>query len=131
MAHRTAIFPAGRRELYERNKYSAAVASGGFLFVSGQVGSKDDGSPHADPEAQLRLAFAHLNSVLAAAGCTFADVVDFTVFIVDPEKPMPVFFKLKDDFWGEPPCAPLTGIGITWLYGFHFELKVTARLPDA
>ena len=79
MTQRTAVFPPGGRELYERNKYSAAVASGGFLFVSGQVGSKDDGSPHADPEAQLRLAFAHLNSVLAAAGCTFADVVDFTV----------------------------------------------------
>jgi enamine deaminase RidA (YjgF/YER057c/UK114 family) len=91
MTQRIAIFPAGRRELYERNKYSAAVASGGFLFVSGQVGSEEDGSPHADPEQLLRRAFANLNSVLAAAGCTFADVVDFTVFIVDPEKLMPVF----------------------------------------
>ena len=30
MTKRTAIFPAGRQELYERNKYSAAMASGGF-----------------------------------------------------------------------------------------------------
>jgi enamine deaminase RidA (YjgF/YER057c/UK114 family) len=37
VSQRTAIFPAGRRELDERNKYSAAVASGGFLFVSGQA----------------------------------------------------------------------------------------------
>ena len=43
------IFPAGRQALYERNKYSAAVASGGFLFVSGQVGSREDGSPEPDP----------------------------------------------------------------------------------
>jgi enamine deaminase RidA (YjgF/YER057c/UK114 family) len=131
MTQRIAIFPAGRQELYERNKYSAAVASGGFLFVSGQVGSEDDGSFHADPERQLRRAFVNLNSVLAAADCKFADVVDFTVFIVDPEKLMPVFYKVKHDFWGEPPYPPLTGIGVTWLYGFHFELKVTARLPDA
>lgn len=131
MTTRTAVFPTGRQALYDRNKYSAAVASGGFLFVSGQVGSQEDGSPHAEPEAQLRLAFAHLDSVLAAAGCTFADVVDFTVFIVDPEKLMPVFFKVKDDFWGEPPYPPLTGIGVTWLYGFDFELKITARLRDA
>jgi enamine deaminase RidA (YjgF/YER057c/UK114 family) len=68
MTQRTAIFPAGRRELYERNKYSAAVTSGGFLFVSGQVGSKEDGSPHAEPEAQLRLAFAHRVRRLPLAG---------------------------------------------------------------
>ena len=128
MTTRTAIFPAGRQELYERNKYSAAVASGGFLFVSGQVGSQEDGTPPADPEEQLRLAFANLNRVLAAAGCSFDDVVDFTVFIVDPERLMPIFFRVKDEFWGDPPYPPLTGIGVTWLYGFQFELKVTARL---
>ena len=131
MAKRSAIFPAGRQELYERNKYSAAVKSGGFLFVSGQVGTQEDGSPQPDPEKQLRLAFTNLNSVLAAAGCSFDDVADFTVFIVDPEKLMPIFLKVKDEFWGEPPYPTLTGIGVTWLYGFQFELKVTARLPEA
>ena len=131
MAKRIAVFPAARQELYEKNKYSAAVQSGGFLFVSGQVGSREDGSPEADPEKQLRLAFTNLNDVLAAAGCSFDDVVDFTIFVVDPEKMMPVLFKVKDEFWGEPPYPTLTGIGVTWLYGFHFELKVTARLPEA
>ncbi len=131
MAKRTAVFPAGRQELYDRNKYSAAVKSGGFLFVSGQVGSKEDASKEQDPEKQFRLAFTNLNSVLAAAGCSFDDVVDFTAFIVDPEKLMPIFFKVKDEFWGVPPYPPLTAIGVTWLYGFDFELKVTARLPQA
>ena len=129
MARRIAVFPPGRQALYESNKYSAAVKSGDYLFVSGQVGSRDDGSPEPDPEKQLRLAFTHLNSVLAAAGCTFDDVVDFTMFIVDPEKLMPVAFKVKDEFWGEPPYPTLTAIGVTWLYGFSFELKVMARLP--
>lgn len=131
MAKRIAVFPAGRQELYDRNKYSAAVKSGGFLFVSGQVGSKEDASKEQDPEKQLRLAFTNLNSVLAAAGCSFDDVVDFTAFIVDPEKLMPIFFKVKDEFWGTLPYPPLTAIGVTWLYGFDFELKVTARLPQA
>lgn len=130
MAKRVAVFPAGRQALYERNKYSAAVKSGGFLFVSGQVGSMADGSKEPDLEKQLRLAFTNLNTVLAAAGCTFNDVVDFMVLIVDPEKLMPVFFKVKDEFWGEAPYPTLTGIGVTWLYGFDFELKVTARLPE-
>jgi enamine deaminase RidA (YjgF/YER057c/UK114 family) len=130
MAKRIAIFPAGRQELYTTNKYSAAVSSGGFLFISGQVGSREDGSPEADPEKQLRLAFNNLNGVLAAAGCSFDDVVDFTIFVVDPEKMFPVVMKVKDEFWGEPPYPTLTGIGVTWLYGFHFELKVMAKLPD-
>ncbi len=131
MAMRMAVFPAGRQALYERNKYSAAVESGGFLFVSGQVGSHEDGSPEPDPEQQLRLAFTNLNSVLTAADCTFDDVVDFTMYIVDPEKLMPIVFKVKDELWGDAPYPTLTAIGVTWLYGFQFELKVTAKLAEA
>ncbi len=130
MAERIAVFPAGRQDLYTENKYSAAVKSGGFLFISGQVGSREDGSVEPDPEKQLRLAFTNLSNVLKAAGCSFDDVVDFTLFIVDPEKVLPLMFKVKDEFWGDPPYPPLTAIGVTWLYGFQFELKATARLPD-
>ena len=130
MGERVAIFPAGRQSLYERNKYSAAIASGGFLFVSGQVGSREDGSPEPDAEAQLRLAFTNLNAVLAAAGCSFDDIVDFTVYAVDPETDFAVFAKVRDEFWGEPPHPTLTAIGVTWLYGFRFELKVVAKLAE-
>lgn len=130
MAKRTAIFPAGRQDLYSRNKYSAAVSSGGFLFVSGQVGSREDGSPEPDPEQQARLAFQNLNAVLTAAGCSFDDIVDFTIYIVDPETMFEIGFKVLHEFWGEPPYPTLTGVGVTWLYGFNFELKVIAKLPE-
>ena len=76
MTTREAVFPFGRQALYERNRYSPAIKSNGFLFVSGQVGSREDGSPEEDLNAQIRLAFDNLNAVLAAAGCTFDDVVD-------------------------------------------------------
>jgi len=131
MGKRTAIFPAGRQDLYTRNKYSAAVASGGFLFVSGQVGSREDGSPEPDPEQQLRRAFVNLNAVLKAGGCSFDDVVDLTLYAVDPEQHFETFVKVRDEFWGEPPYPTLTGIGVTWLYGFQFELKVVAKIPEA
>jgi enamine deaminase RidA (YjgF/YER057c/UK114 family) len=45
MTQRDVVFPPGRQALYERNRYSPAVRSNGFLFVSGQVGSTEDGSP--------------------------------------------------------------------------------------
>ncbi len=84
MARRDVVFPEGRRSLYERNRYSPAVRANGLLFVSGQVGSREDGSPEPDLQAQVRFAFRNLNAVLAAAGCTFDDVIDVTVFMVDP-----------------------------------------------
>lgn len=130
MPQRDPVFPAGRRALYERNRYSPALRSNGFLFVSGQVGSRDDGSPEPDPDAQIRLAFDNLQAVLQAAGCSFDDVVDVTLFIVDPAQHLDRLWKILPDYWGEAPHPTLTGVGVTWLYGFLFEIKVVARLPS-
>ncbi|MFP3519966.1 Rid family hydrolase, partial [Pseudomonas sp. SIMBA_077] len=81
MGKRDVVFAPGRRALYERNRYSPAVRAGGLLFVSGQVGSREDGTPEPDLQEQVRLAFRNLNAILHAAGCTFDDVVDVTVFM--------------------------------------------------
>lgn len=130
MTKRDVVFPPGRQALYERNRYSPAVKSNGFLFVSGQVGSREDGSPEPDLEAQVRLAFDNLNAILKAAECTFDDVVDVTVFIVDPESAFETVWKVLPDYWGSAPHPTLTGVGVTWLYGFQFEIKVIAKLPE-
>lgn len=131
MTVRDVVFPQGRRALYERNRYSPAIRSNGFLFVSGQVGSTEDGSPEPELETQVRTAFENLNAVLHSAGCSFDDVVDVTVFIVDPESTFDTIWKVIPEFWGEAPHPTLTGVGVTWLYGFQFEIKVIARLPEA
>ena len=94
MTKRDVVFPAGRQALYERNRYSPAIRSNGFLFVSGQVGSREDGSPEPDLEAQVRLAFDNLVAILKAAGCTFDDVVDVTVFMVDPQSTFETAWKV-------------------------------------
>ena len=131
MTTRDVVFPAGRQALYEKNRYSPAVRAGGFLFVSGQVGSREDGSPEPDLEAQVRRAFQNLNAVLAAAGCSFDDVVDVTVFIVDPESSFERIWAVAQEYWGEAPYPNVTAVGVTWLYGFRFEIKVVAKLPVA
>jgi enamine deaminase RidA (YjgF/YER057c/UK114 family) len=130
MATRNVVFPAGRQALYERNRYSPAIRSNGFLFVSGQVGSREDGSPEPDLATQVRRAFDNLNAVLAAASCTFDDVVDVTVFMVDPELNFETIWKVVPEYWGDAPHPTLTAVGVTWLYGFHFEIKVIAKLPE-
>jgi enamine deaminase RidA (YjgF/YER057c/UK114 family) len=131
MSVRDVVFPAGRQTLYEKNRYSPAIRSNGFLFVSGQVGSLPDGSPAPDLEAQVRLAFDNLNAILLAADCTFQDVIDVTVFIVDPASQLESIWKVFSDYWGDAPYPTLTGVGVTWLSGFQFEIKVIAKLPDS
>jgi enamine deaminase RidA (YjgF/YER057c/UK114 family) len=131
MTKRDVIFPPGRQALYERNRYSPAIRSNGFLFVSGQVGSREDGSPEPNLEAQVRRAFDNLNAILKTAGCTFEDVVDATVFLVDPDSTFEEVWKIAADYWGNAPYPTLTGIGVTWLYGFQFEIKVIAKLPES
>lgn len=71
MTIRDVVFPSGRQALYERNRYSPAIRSNGFLFISGQVGSREDGSPEPGLEAQVRRAFTNLNAILAAADARF------------------------------------------------------------
>jgi enamine deaminase RidA (YjgF/YER057c/UK114 family) len=131
MTQRDVVFPAGRQALYERNRYSPAIRSNGFLFVSGQVGSTEDGSPEPGLEDQVRQAFNNLEAILAAADCSFDDVVDVTVFMVDPQSTFETVWKVVPEFWGSAPHPTLTAVGVTWLYGFQFEIKVIARLPES
>lgn len=131
MSDREAIFPAERQALYEANKYSAAIRSGDLLFVSGQVGSRPDGSPEPDFEKQVQLAFDNLRAVLAAAGCTLDDVVDVTTFHTDPEKQVETVMAVRSRNIGEAPYPNWTAVGVNWLAGFDFEIKAIARIPSA
>lgn len=130
MATRDAVFPAGRHALYTAHRYSPAVRANGLLFVSGQVGAREDGSPEPGLEAQVRLAFKNLNAILDAAGVSFADVVDVTVFMIDPDTNFAKAWEVVADYWGEAPYPTATVVGVTWLAGFTFEIKVVAKLPD-
>jgi enamine deaminase RidA (YjgF/YER057c/UK114 family) len=129
MSPRDAVFPAGRHALYATHRYSAAIRSDDMLFVSGQVGSRDDGSPEPDFEAQVRLAFANLEATLRAAGCGFDDIVDVTTFHTEPARQFDTVLAVKDEIFPQAPYPSWTAIGVTWLAGFDFEIKVIARIP--
>ena len=129
MAQRDAIFPAGRHDLYTLQTYSAAIRSGDLLFVSGHVGSRNDGSPEENFEDQVRLAFTNLKSTLEAGGCGFDDIVDFTTFHTDPENQFSTVMALKAETFPEAPHPNWTAVGVNWLAGLDFEIKVIARIP--
>lgn len=99
------------------------------MFVSGQVGSRADDSPEPDFAAQVRLAFANLKATLAAGGCTLDDIVDVTTFHTDPERQFETIMAVKGEMFPRAPYPNWTAVGVTWLAGFDFEIKVIARIP--
>jgi enamine deaminase RidA (YjgF/YER057c/UK114 family) len=130
MPQRDAVFPANPNPLYETYGYSAAIRSENLLFVSGQVGNRADGSPEPDFGAQVRLAFANLKATLLAAGCGFDDIIDVTTFHTDPEKQFKTFREVKKEIFNKAPYPNATAVGVNWLAGFDFEIKVIARIPS-
>lgn len=130
MSTRTAIFPQNAHALYKEHGYSPAILSGDLLFVSGMVGAREDGTPEPDLAAQVQLAFDNVQGVLEAAGCTFEEVVDVTMFLVNPEASMGLMIAaMRKAFPGEP-FPNVTAVGVNWLAGFQFEIKVIARVPQ-
>jgi 2-iminobutanoate/2-iminopropanoate deaminase len=63
--------------------YSAAVASGDLVFVSGQIALDSVAGKlvEGDIAAQTRQSLENLQTILAAAGLTFAHVVKTTIFL--------------------------------------------------
>ena len=61
--------------------------------------------------------------------CTFDDIVDLTVYTVDPRRPCQSIQGACRVF-GEPPYPTLTGYWRYVVYCFNFELKVIAKLPE-
>jgi enamine deaminase RidA (YjgF/YER057c/UK114 family) len=60
----------------------ARVKASEFLFIAGQVGAGKDGKAGADFDAQCGAAFANLGAALASQGAGFANVVEFTTYLV-------------------------------------------------
>jgi enamine deaminase RidA (YjgF/YER057c/UK114 family) len=102
-----------------------------LLFVSGQVGSREDGSAEPVFEKQVQLAFDNLAGVLKAAGCTFEDIVDVTSFHTDPANQFEAVNAARLKAIGSLPYPNWTALGVNWLAGFDFEIKVIARIPPS
>ena len=65
--------------------YSQAIHAGDLVFLSGQVpiDPKTGELVSGDIAAQTERVLDNLGAVLAAAGCSFGDVVKTTIYLVD------------------------------------------------
>lgn len=58
------------------------VKASELLFIAGQVGTDRDGRTPADFDAQCAQVFANLGAALASQEANFANVVEFTTYLV-------------------------------------------------
>jgi 2-iminobutanoate/2-iminopropanoate deaminase len=65
--------------------YSQAIDAGDYVFLSGQVpiDPKTGGLVQGDVAAQTERVLDNLGAVLAAAGCSFGEVVKTTIYLMD------------------------------------------------
>ncbi|MDJ0770739.1 MAG: RidA family protein [Ilumatobacter sp.] len=131
MSERGPIIPPGSEPFYERFHFAPAFRVGNAVYVSGVIGTGDDGSVPDDAAAEFTQAFANLGATLEAAGTSLADVVDMTSFHVDMSETLGSFMAARDAAMTAPWPA-WTAIGCTELAipGARAEVKVTAVLPE-
>lgn len=86
--------------------YSQAIASGEFVFASGQIAldPKSGQLVEGDVRAQTRQAIENVSAVLQAAGSSLARVVKTTVFLTTMQDFAPMNEIYGQFFVGEPPA---------------------------
>lgn len=86
--------------------YSQAIATGEFVFASGQIAldPKSGQLVEGDVRAQTRQAIENVSAVLQAAGSSLARVVKTTVFLTTMQNFAPMNEVYGQFFVGEPPA---------------------------
>lgn len=97
--------------------YSQALRSGNMLVTSGYLGTLPDGSGVTPGgfEAEVRQALANIGAVLAAAGCTFADVIRVNVSLTEINR-FAEMDRIYREYFG-PPYPTRNTIGVKELWG--------------
>ncbi len=131
MAARELIIPEGMENIYAEKRYAPGVRVGDRLYVSGMLGRDADLRVIADPEAQFTRVFENTAMVLAAAGASFADVIEFTGYFTRLRRDFPLFQTVKDRFVvGDLPAQTVIGVVELSMPGLLVELKCSAVIPD-
>jgi 2-iminobutanoate/2-iminopropanoate deaminase len=122
-----AVFPEGAPK--PLGAYSPGLISGGFLFISGQVGRAPDGYLGGTIEEQARQTIENIGMILRAAGCDYSDLVKATVFITKSEFFQP-FNQIYMEYFSEPLPARATVLSALVDPALLIEIEAIAKLPE-
>lgn len=112
--------------------FTDAVQAGDLLFVSGivPVDERRELVGGDDAVAQARAVFENMRVILAAAGCTFADVVKVTVFLTDVAD-RPLINPVRQEVFGETrPASTLVEVSGLVIPGARIEVEAVALVPS-
>lgn len=100
------------------------------IYISGQVGVRDDGTVPEDSEAQMEIAWGNIRAILNSAGMTLDDVVKVTTIITQPED-FAVHPKVRNRHLGDNRAAA-TAFLVSGLAKpeFKVEIEVAAARVD-
>ena len=107
--------------------YAQAVEAGGFVFVSGQLAARADGTPLADMpfEQQARQALANVLAIVAGAGLGRDRIAKVTAYLVGVEH-WPVFNAIYAEAFGEHRPARAVVPVPALHHGYLIELEAIA-----
>jgi 2-iminobutanoate/2-iminopropanoate deaminase len=110
--------------------YSQAIEVDGWLYTSGQIALDPATGDMVEGgfEAQARQVLANLRAVLAAAGCTFQNVVKATVYVIDLGD-FPKLNALYGEVMGDHRPARSTVQVAALPKGALVEIDLVAKLP--
>lgn len=110
-----------------------AIRVGNLVFTSGSTPTEPDGAlvGVGDVDAQARQALANLEAMLQAAGSSVADLVEMTVFLVEPAMRELQWAPAVLEFTGRTQVA-VTVVGVSSLAfeGQSIEIKAVAVASD-
>ena len=109
--------------------YSLGIRSGGFLFLSGQLGLDPDSGEFVEGgvEAQTRQALLNIKSVLQDAGSDLSDVVKTSVFLSDIADFPKMNAVYAEFFENDPPARSTMQVGALPKLGL-VEIEVIAKI---
>lgn len=109
--------------------YSLGIRSGGFLFLSGQLGLDPDSGRFVEGgvEAQTRQALLNIKNVLNDAGCDLCDVVKTSVFLSDIADFLKMNAVYAEFFRNDPPARSTMQVGALPKAGL-VEIEVIAKI---
>jgi 2-iminobutanoate/2-iminopropanoate deaminase len=111
--------------------FTDAVRAGDLLFVSGIIAVDEQGALVGgdDVVAQARQVFANMGAVLAAAGCSFADVAKVTIFLTDVDD-RPLVNPVRQEVFGAArPASALVEVSALVVPGAKIEVEAIAVVP--
>ena len=113
--------------------FCQGVRVGETIYLAGQVGTDDNGAAPEDLVAQMKNAYANVQSVLNEYGATMDNVIDETWFVTDIDNTMAKvedLFAARAEIYGKKPEVSQTLVQVAGLVdpSFKIEIKCVACL---